>query len=188
MKQLLSALWTRLRHFRSDADLADELRSHFEMLAEDEVAPGISIEEAQRRARLRLGKQGAVVERIRDQELATFLEGWYRDLVIGLRALRKSPVFCLTAVLTLALGIGANTAIFTLLYGLVLRRTATLRSFCNPFLKHSHDLLIHEQFDIPAVIAGIDVYLLLVIHAITPLMNLNNNRDRNVIWCLRGVL
>lgn len=61
-------------------------------------------------------------------------------------------------------------------------------SFCNRFLKHSHDLSIHEQFDIPAVIAGIDVYLLLVIHAITPLMNLNNNRDRNVIWCLRRVL
>jgi hypothetical protein len=49
------------------------------------------------------------------------LEGWYRDLVIGLRGLRKSPVFCLTAILTLALGIGANTAVFTLLYGLFLR-------------------------------------------------------------------
>lgn len=48
-------------------------------------------------------------------------ESWYHDFVLGLRALRKSPVFCLTAVLTLALGIGANTAIFTLLYGLVLR-------------------------------------------------------------------
>src|SRR5438067_12712204 len=49
------------------------------------------------------------------------IESWYRDFVLGLRALRKSPVFCLTAILTLALGIGANTAIFTLLYGLVLR-------------------------------------------------------------------
>ncbi len=49
------------------------------------------------------------------------LESWYRDFVLGLRALRKSPVFCFTAILTLALGIGANTAIFTLLYGLVLR-------------------------------------------------------------------
>ncbi len=49
------------------------------------------------------------------------LEGWYRDLVVGLRGLRKSPVFCLTAVITLALGIGANTAVFTLLYGLFLR-------------------------------------------------------------------
>ncbi len=49
------------------------------------------------------------------------LESWYRDLVVGLRGLRKSPVFCLTAIVTLALGIGANTAVFTLLYGLFLR-------------------------------------------------------------------
>lgn len=49
------------------------------------------------------------------------LESWYRDFALGLRALRNSPAFCFTAILTLALGIGANTAIFTLLYGLVLR-------------------------------------------------------------------
>ena len=49
------------------------------------------------------------------------LESWYRDFVLGLRALRRSPVFCLTAVLTLAIGIGANTAVFTLLHGLLLR-------------------------------------------------------------------
>ena len=49
------------------------------------------------------------------------LSGWYREVVLGLRSLRKNPVLSLTAVLTLALGIGANTAIFTLLYGLVLR-------------------------------------------------------------------
>jgi putative ABC transport system permease protein len=49
------------------------------------------------------------------------LESWYRDFVLGFRGLRKSPVFCLTAILTLAIGIGANTAVFTLLYGLLLR-------------------------------------------------------------------
>src|SRR5260370_19705066 len=53
------------------------------------------------------------------------LSGWYRDVVLGLRSLRKNPVLSLTAVLTLALGIGANTAIFTLLYGLVLRSLPT---------------------------------------------------------------
>jgi predicted permease len=49
------------------------------------------------------------------------IEGWFRDCLVGLRSLRKSPVFALTAVLTLAIGIGANTAVFTLLYGLLLR-------------------------------------------------------------------
>jgi len=53
------------------------------------------------------------------------LSSWYRDVVLALRSLRKSPVLSLTAVLTLALGIGANTAIFTLLYGLVLRSLPT---------------------------------------------------------------
>ena len=53
------------------------------------------------------------------------LSGWYRDVVLALRSLRKNPVLSLTAVLTLALGIGANTAIFTLLYGLVLRSLPT---------------------------------------------------------------
>jgi len=53
------------------------------------------------------------------------LSSWYRDVVLALRSLRKNPVLSLTAVLTLALGIGANTAIFTLLYGLVLRSLPT---------------------------------------------------------------
>jgi predicted permease len=114
-------LWARLRHFRSDTDLEDELCSHLEMQAEDESGRGISAAEAQRRARLRLGGNRTIIERIRDQEFATFAESWYRDFAIGMRALRKSPAFCLTAILTLALGIGANAAIFTLLYGLLLR-------------------------------------------------------------------
>ena len=49
------------------------------------------------------------------------IQGWLRDFLLGLRSLRKSPVFALTAILTLAIGIGANTAVFTLLYGLLLR-------------------------------------------------------------------
>jgi putative ABC transport system permease protein len=60
-------------------------------------------------------------ENIRNQELIAMLESCYRDFVLGLRALRKSPVFTLTAVLTLGIGIGANTVVFTLLYGLLLR-------------------------------------------------------------------
>src|SRR6185437_11807177 len=121
MKRLLSRFWARLRHFRTDADLDDELRVHLEMQAEDNLVPGVSAAEARRRAHLRLGNERVIVERLRDRELATILESWYRDFALGIRALRKSPVFCFTAILTLALGIGANTAIFTLLYGLLLR-------------------------------------------------------------------
>jgi predicted permease len=56
-----------------------------------------------------------------EQESIIMLESWRRDFVLGLRGLRKRPVFCLTAVLTLAIGIGANTAVFSILYGLLLR-------------------------------------------------------------------
>ena len=49
------------------------------------------------------------------------LESWYRDFYLGLRSLRRNPVFAITAILTLAVGIGANTVIFTLLHGLLLR-------------------------------------------------------------------
>src|SRR5581483_1552974 len=118
---LFAWLWNRLRHFRTDADIEEELRVHASMLAEDHRDAGASSGEADRRAHLQLGEPLVVVEKVRDQEFLTFLEGWYRDFKFGLRALRKNPVFCLTAILTLAFGIGANTAIFTLLYGLLLR-------------------------------------------------------------------
>ncbi len=111
----------KFKRFRRDADLEDELRVHLEMQAEENADRGMSPVEAQRRARLLLGRTPAVIERMRDQEAIVMLEGWYRDFVFGLRAIRQSPVFCITAILTLALGIGANTAIFALLYGLLLR-------------------------------------------------------------------
>jgi predicted permease len=111
----------KFKRFRCDADLEDELRVHLEMQAEENTDRGMPPVEAQRRAHLRLGRTPAIIERIRDQEAIVMLEGWYRDFLFGIRAIRQSPVFCITAILTLALGIGANTAIFTLLYGLLLR-------------------------------------------------------------------
>jgi predicted permease len=111
----------RVRHVRSDADVKDELRVHLDMQTEDNAATGLTPAEAARRAHVALGRVPAIVEAVHDQDLMTMLESWYRDFRLGLRALRKSPVFSLTAILTIALGIGANTAIFTLLYGLILR-------------------------------------------------------------------
>ncbi|MGA8595998.1 MAG: ABC transporter permease [Bryobacteraceae bacterium] len=121
MSQRWARFWQRIRHFRSDADLEDELRVHLEMQAEDHAEAGMPLTEARRRARLQLGREKTIVEKIRDQEFITMIESWYRDFSLGFRNLRKNPVFCLTAILTLAFGIGANTAIFALLYGLLLR-------------------------------------------------------------------
>jgi putative ABC transport system permease protein len=121
VKEWLAGRFSWLRHYRTDADLSDELKTHFEMLEEDYVGAGIPVPEARRRARLALGSRQAAIENVRDQEFITMLESCYRDFVLGLRVLRKSPVFTITATLTLALGIGANTAIFTIVHGVLLR-------------------------------------------------------------------
>jgi predicted permease len=121
MKPNLWRFWSRIRRLRTDADLEEELRVHLEMHAEDNLASGISHAEAQRRARLQLGRTRSIVESVRDQDFATTIESWYNDLLFSIRTLRKTPLFCLTSILTIAFGIGANTAVFSVLYGLLLR-------------------------------------------------------------------
>src|SRR5262245_57420181 len=121
MKGWLSQLRARFRPFRTDSDISDELRTHFDALTEDGVAAGLPLQEARRRARLKLGDSQTVLEKVREGEISTMLESWYRDFTLGLRSLRRNPVFAITAILTLAVGIGANTVVFTLLYGLLLR-------------------------------------------------------------------
>jgi predicted permease len=121
MKEWFARRFSWMHHHRADSDLGDELKTHLEMQEEDYAGLGIPPSEARRRARLRLGSTPAIVENVRDLEFITLLENAYRDFRFGLRALRKSPVFALTAILTLGIGIGANTIVFTLLYGLLLR-------------------------------------------------------------------
>jgi predicted permease len=121
MSGWLDQVRKRFRPYRTDADLSAELRVHFDELTEDGLAAGLPLQEARRRARLRLGDSQVVVERIREGEVSVMLESWYRDFTLGLRSLRRNPVFAITAILTLGVGIGANTVIFTLLHGLLLR-------------------------------------------------------------------
>ncbi|HEY1342963.1 MAG TPA: ADOP family duplicated permease [Bryobacteraceae bacterium] len=121
MRDWLAERFSWLRHHRTDDDFGEELKSHLEMQAEDYVGRGMPAAEARRRARLGLGSAQTVIENVRDVEFVTVVESVYRDFVLGLRALRKSPVFSVTAILTLGIGIGANTVVFTLLYGLLLR-------------------------------------------------------------------
>ncbi|MGC2660981.1 MAG: ABC transporter permease [Bryobacteraceae bacterium] len=115
----------RWGHFRNDPDLEDEIRVHTEMELEDRLGRGFSEDQAKRLLNVELGKPRVAIENIRDQEFLTWLEGCYRDLILGLRSLRNHPIFSITAMLTLALGIGVNTLIFGLLYGLVLRPLPT---------------------------------------------------------------
>ena len=117
-------LW---RRERLQAEIEEELRSHLEMAAEDALQAGMQPEEARRTARVRLGNALAMRERTAEADTALALDGVWRDLCRAVRRLGRSPGFTATAVVTLALGIGATTAIFTLLQQVMLRSLPVAR-------------------------------------------------------------
>ena len=118
----LRSLWRNLLHRRRvERDLDDEVRAVFDLFVAEKTHAGMRPEEARRAAMLELGRVESVKDQVRDAKAGAFVDGLLQDSRYGVRVLRRNPIFTLTAALSLAIGIGATTTIFTVANALLLR-------------------------------------------------------------------
>lgn len=114
-------LWKHLFSRPRPAELNDELRFHFETLVQENIKGGLSEHEARRQARVAFGNMDRAIEDTAGQYPGWWLDVLSQDLRYGLRGLRRNPAFATAAVLTLALGIGASTAVFSVVDHILFR-------------------------------------------------------------------
>ena len=121
LRNIKEGLRSLLRKERLEAEFDEELRGFLEMAAEEKMKQGMSRSEALRAVRLERGGINATKQEVRSARWSSLMETLYQDVRFGLRMLRKNPMVTSTVTLTLALGIGVNTAMFSVLNGWLLR-------------------------------------------------------------------
>lgn len=137
LRNIADGLRSLFRAERNERELDEEVRGYLELAAAEKVQQGMSREEARRAVRLEMGNPDTTKEEVRAAGWESFVEALWQDLRFSARTLRKNPGFTAVAILTLTLGIGANTAIFSVVYAVLLRAT--------PYPNAERLVRIHER-------------------------------------------
>jgi putative ABC transport system permease protein len=136
LRRFTDGLRVLLGRQRAEREMSEELEAYLDAAVNEKMRAGMSREDALRTARVEIGSTEAVKEAIRGAGWEASVESVWQDVRYGLRQLRRNPGFTAVAVITLALGIGANTAIFSLLYAVLLQPL--------PYRNSSRLVVLHE--------------------------------------------